>query len=51
MWQRELSIETSASPATVWRLSQDVAGWKITDDFPDVLKALARLAERAERAN
>ena len=28
MWQREYSIETSASPATIWRLFQDVAGWK-----------------------
>lgn len=28
MWQREYSIETSASPATIWRIFRDVAGWK-----------------------
>ena len=28
MWQREFSIETPASPAAIWRLFQDVAGWK-----------------------
>jgi hypothetical protein len=27
MWQQDFSIEASASPATVWRLFEDVAGW------------------------
>ena len=28
MWTHEESIETSASPATVWKLFSDVARWK-----------------------
>jgi hypothetical protein len=28
MWQREYSIETSASPRTIWQLFSDVPGWK-----------------------
>jgi uncharacterized protein YndB with AHSA1/START domain len=28
MWQREYSIETTASPETVWKLFHDVPGWK-----------------------
>ena len=28
MWQREFSIETSASPETIWKLFEDVPGWK-----------------------
>ena len=28
MWTHEESIETSASPATVWKLFADVARWK-----------------------
>lgn len=28
MWAHEASIETSASPAVVWRLFSDVARWK-----------------------
>lgn len=27
MWQRDYSIETSASPATIWPLWADVPGW------------------------
>jgi hypothetical protein len=28
VWQREYSIETSASPETIWKLFKDVPGWK-----------------------
>jgi hypothetical protein len=27
-WQQQFSIETSASPAAIWRRFRDVAGWK-----------------------
>lgn len=28
MWKHETSIETTASPAAIWRLFADVPGWK-----------------------
>ena len=28
MWNHESSIETTASPANIWRLFSDVPGWK-----------------------
>jgi hypothetical protein len=28
MWQREYSIETSASAGTIWKIFSDVPGWK-----------------------
>lgn len=32
MWTHEESIETSASPARIWALFRDVAGWKRWND-------------------
>ncbi len=28
MWTKEYSIETSATPAQIWKLFSDVSGWK-----------------------
>jgi hypothetical protein len=48
MWQREFSIETAAAPATIWRIFQDVAGWKAWNAGIEEISIAGPFAEGTE---
>jgi hypothetical protein len=48
VWQHEYSIETSASPETIWKIFSDVPGWKAWNSGIEQISIAGPFAEGTE---